>query len=150
MTHVWFDRWGSRIYRHDIGDYLTRWVFETPLGLQLRLHHIRRADADEELHNHPFSMVSVIFWGHYIEQRREQKSPILRKSPTLNLIQASDFHRITEVSPGGSWSFVIAGPRRQSWGFLTKAGDFVPWREFLGQSKKPGLDYPPELYKRNP
>lgn len=58
---------GFRAYRSDLGGYMSRWIFEHPLGT-VRLHHIRRPDMDVELHDHPWWFFSLILKGWYEEE----------------------------------------------------------------------------------
>ena len=44
------------------------------------------------------------------------------------------YHRISEVSPGGVWTLFITGRKRGTWGFLVN-GNKVPWRTYLGLDK---------------
>jgi hypothetical protein len=57
----------KQIIRSDDGQpYLIRWAINTPL-LGIKLHHILRSDEDRDLHDHPWSFLSVILWGGYWE-----------------------------------------------------------------------------------
>ncbi len=67
-------RWYRRIFgltlaRRDLEGYMRRWVLSLPGGWKLRLHHIERADDHLFYHDHPFSFVSVVLWGWYVEER---------------------------------------------------------------------------------
>ncbi len=98
----------------------------------LRIHKILRSDNDRELHDHPFSFVSVILWGGYtqhtissfdgrdIERFYRPGSVIFRR--------AEDAHRLTLKTP--TWTFVIRGRMRRDWGFHTSDG-WVHYRKFI-------------------
>lgn len=45
-----------------------------------------------------------------------------------------EYHRISEVSPGGVWTLFITGRKRGTWGFDVQ-GNKVPWRQYLGLDK---------------
>ncbi len=117
-----------KVYRHDIEDYMTRWVLQTPWGT-IRLHRIRREDADPDPHDHPWSFVSLILWGGYREERPYWMSRWLRRGQ-INRFRAASVHRIVEVLPN-TWTLVVSGRKVRSWGFHTPDG-VVPWREYLG------------------
>ncbi len=61
--------------RRDIGSYMARWIWQTR-WFTIRIHHIKRADADVELHDHPWSFISLILKGWYEEER--PRSSLLR------------------------------------------------------------------------
>jgi hypothetical protein len=47
--------------------YLTRWVILKVKWIGLYFHKFHRSDA-EDLHNHPWSFISIILWRGYNEQ----------------------------------------------------------------------------------
>lgn len=57
---------GWFIGTYHLGDYMGRWLFETPWG-SLRLHHILRSDKGRDMHDHPMDFTTFILWGSYIE-----------------------------------------------------------------------------------
>jgi hypothetical protein len=57
----------KQIIRNDDGDvYMVRRAFNTPLG-GVKLHHILRSDDDRDLHDHPWSFLSIVLKGGYWE-----------------------------------------------------------------------------------
>ena len=135
-------------YRHDIGDYMHRWIVAHPFGT-VRLHHIRRPDADPDMHTHPFDFASFILCGWYTEERLDEFATLetgdqwvryRRLGPlAVNTLTGATPHRVVEVSRGGAWTLVLTGPKVRSWGFLTPAG-FVPWREYVTNKTDIDLD----------
>lgn len=104
-----------------IGDYMRRfWIvpFTRWLPFSIRVHHILRPDADEDLHDHPWNWRTVILRGWYIE---EDEFGELHHRGTGETVarQAHQLHRITEVSPGGVWTLFIMGRKLNRWGFVT-------------------------------
>jgi hypothetical protein len=132
-------------YASHIGDYMRRWIVQTPWGT-LRLHNIRRPDAGTAPHDHAWDFASLILRGGYSEQRyhrdyRTRDGRIHPWASTLeehragNVVQrhAEDLHLITRVEPG-TWTLVVTGPKRRSWGFRVfdfSGSRWVPWREFV-------------------
>lgn len=47
--------------------YLTRWYLFESKHLNIYLHKFHRADSDE-LHDHPWSFISIVLWNGYIEE----------------------------------------------------------------------------------
>jgi esterase/lipase superfamily enzyme len=80
-----------------------------------RLHHIRHADEDRDVHNHPFRYCSWILKGWYMEDMKR----------LLHIHSAGDvvygfkntFHRIVTVPHGGVWTLFFMGPNSHEWGF---------------------------------
>lgn len=102
----------------------------------LALHFFHRGDEDRELHNHPWPGVSLILTGGYREEYLDAQgnvaSRVLRPG-NLNVIGLHTFHRV-ELIPGAdpTWTLFLAGPKRQSWGFLDpRTLRFTPWRDFI-------------------
>lgn len=96
----------------------------------VRIHWIRRADEDRHLHDHPWNARTFILRGGYLEQRVDGK-PIQRSTGVSARLNFGEFHRITQVQPGGAWTLFVSGPYRGTWGFLVD-GVKIKWREYLG------------------
>ena len=140
-----------RAYRARIGDYMERWVLNTPFGT-LRVHHILRSDdAGSGLHDHPWDFWSFLLTGGYHEvipdameiaerwpgyaparisveaqARRGQVRRVWRRRFTLLRRKAEDPHRLELVKP--VWTLVWTGPMRRKWGFYSPKG-WVYWRD---------------------
>lgn len=130
------------ILRKDITDgqgvlYLRRWIL-TPriFGYQIFLHKIVRPDHDRCLHDHPWGFFGIVLSGGYTEDlpggiRRTNKPGrfINRWSPNFT-------HRIHSLLNGkASWTLLIRGPYRRSWGFYTPRG-WMGWKAFLSLAEK--------------
>lgn len=107
--------------------YMRRWLVGPKWGPGLRLHHIARGDATPEMHDHPFSFLSFVLWGGYVEHRPDRQPRTVRPWSFV-FHRAEDLHRL-ELDRT-AWTFVIRGPIRRTWGFMTAEG-WVPWREFV-------------------
>lgn len=123
----------------------------------VRIHHIKRADSERHMHDHPWNARTIILQGGYTEHRAAEgaeRLKILEQSlagvvsqTPVNKIEAyyvierrpghtatlgfEQYHRITEVSDRGAWTLFISGPWQGVWGFLVD-GVKVKWREYLG------------------
>lgn len=126
-----------------IGDEARRDKGEITVGV----HHIVKEDRDSDMHTHPCTFISVIFWGWYRErlplsqsqhpELDEAHSRIRLRLPlSIAVVRATDRHSIAKVSPGGVWTLVIWLRKQDSWGFWTRDG-FVPWRHYTQRGKKP-------------
>jgi len=119
------------------------------------LHRLRRPDHDRDMHDHPWSFLSIVLRGWYSEavpgsadiQRVwidgrlvgvEEIPDGLRLVPDQTRVitffnwkraRRSDPHRISYVAPG-TLTLVFHGPRRRDWGFHTREG-WVPHRKYL-------------------
>jgi hypothetical protein len=67
VKHVYLTvkRLGIELYRNHIGDYMRRWILQTPFGA-LRVHKILRSDRADAWHDHPADLTTLVL-GHYRE-----------------------------------------------------------------------------------
>ena len=128
-----------RILNRDGSPYLTRLrILQTP-WFGIYLHKIHSPDADRDHHDHPWSFVSVVLRGGYMEERKVPLPTLhaipgeprqwfwarrwLHRTPfTIGFRRATDLHRITTLDRKPTWTLVIVGPRRRDWGFQTDGG----------------------------
>lgn len=128
-----------------------RWQFPW----SIRLHHIKRPDAERDLHDHPWNARTIILRGGYIEQRLlKQDDPAraeaLRRAGLPSDTKAelteyfsrfrgqtakinhNEYHSITSLLDDrlGVWTMFISGPWLGDWGFL-RNGTKVWWRTYL-------------------
>ncbi len=136
-------RWA---YTIGIGDspYLTRILFPRVLGCRLFLHHFHRPDAEQHLHNHPWSWArALVLAGGYDEERLldvvsnapHEMPLVITKERTVrrwNSLTGDDYHRVLRLHDD-TWTLFLTGPRRDDWGFLVD-GEHVPWKKYLGVS----------------
>lgn len=94
----------------------------------IRLHHILVPDQDRDLHDHPWNARTLVLRGWYIEERED--GTYVRRAGDTAAIRYEQFHRITQVSPGGVWTMFITWRYRGTWGFKV-GGAKVPYREYL-------------------
>jgi len=113
--------------------YLRRYILLRCPWFEIFVHRIHTPDTDRHLHDHPWSFVSFVLRGWYIETVPEPVSGLpLRfiQRTWFNYKRATDRHRITLVSPN-LWTLILTGPRRREWGFVVD-GVWVHYREYLG------------------
>ncbi len=135
-------RRGWFIGRTDIGDYMHRWVIETPFGA-LRLHHILRSDEARGLHDHPWSFWTFLLTGGYTEVTRpagglERCQDCRRFS--FRFVPAETAHRLILTRP--VWTLVLTGPKVRDWGFIID-GVWTSWKvaRAMWATNRPGAIY---------
>lgn len=103
----------------------------------IRIHHIMRADADRDLHDHPWNARTIILEGWYKEERLlprceafESKAIYTRQRGDTAKLGFGEYHRIDQISPGGVYTLFISGPWQGVWGFMVD-GVKVPWKTYL-------------------
>lgn len=149
MTRQW-----AFFSRFDIRDeatgelYLRRWrIIQTP-WFAIYLHKIMTPDKDRDLHDHPWPFLSLILRGGYDEvldqwaylaphdpmwaKAGNMARPTVRRGwLSVGFRRATDAHRIIRLHRAPTWTLVLTGPRRRSWGFYTDRG-YVDWKVYLG------------------
>lgn len=90
----------------------------------IRLHWIRRADHDRDMHNHPFNYRTFVLKGRYAEEYDE---PGIHDSRLCGYRwlhrgqsgtgDADKFHRIAFVPPEGVWTLFCMTRNTNKWGF---------------------------------
>lgn len=125
--------------------YLNRWGFGHDRIGRVFLHRMDAPDPGVDLHDHPWWFVSLIVWGGYTEQRADTRdapmfarlaekfgSPhcrrgveVVRRPGSLRSMRLDECHTITHLSRRTSWSLVVGGPRRRTWGFYLPSGYMV-------------------------
>lgn len=134
---------------HHDGNERPKWREMLP---SVRVHHIRRADSDAHLHDHPWNARTIILRNWYEEERpgdifnqgeswrdyREVEGNThltprevdTRRVGYTGRLLVGQFHRISEVAPDGAWTLFITWKYQERWGFRVN-GKKVPYREYL-------------------
>lgn len=100
----------------DIGETFIRYdLFKTRWG-NIYLHHLVSPLAHAQCHNHPWSFVTVILKGGYLEYT-EGNGWRWRAPGSVLYRPASWTHNVVTETIGGMWSLVITGPKKYKWGF---------------------------------
>lgn len=120
--------------------YLNRWGVQHPRLGAIFLHRMDAPDPGIDLHDHPWTFVTVILKGGYVEQRANirhavaqawhaENGVLLARGRTVTLrpgsvkmMRLDECHTIFRLLKEQSWSLVLAGPVRCKWGFYTPDG----------------------------
>lgn len=101
--------------------HFVRWqLFAIPwTTIKLYLHLIDRADEDADEHDHPWSFISLILKGGYVEASQHR---IIRRTPgSLAYRPAWESHRVTKLL-GRTYSLALVWGERRPWGYQTPYG----------------------------
>ncbi len=90
------------------------------------VHRILESDLDVHLHDHPWSFVSFILWGSYIEASAKSPSwatPVTRTTRPGSVVyhHHSDAHSLKLLTKV-VWSLVFVGAHKYDWGYQTEYG----------------------------
>lgn len=126
---VGFFRWQ---FVHDLenGDlYLQRlWLIKTR-WFAIALHWFHQPDKARDLHDHPWSFLSIVLRGHYRETLPGDHKGRIVSRWNYKPHGPAGAHSVTYITPG-LLTLVIRGPKRQRWGFYTEDG-FVDSEEYF-------------------
>lgn len=130
-----------RLRRADGRVYLNRWGIGHERIGRILVHRMDAPDPGLDLHDHPWSFLSLVLWGGYVEERANIREAVElayaadtvypmdprgeqveRRPLSLRSMRLDECHRITELRRRTCWTLVIGGPRRRSWGFYTPTG----------------------------
>lgn len=141
----WLIKRAMRTPYDHIGGYMSRyWLVDRKLRMPfcVRIHNIRRHDADLALHDHPANYRTIILRGTYVEEDVFGRKKIFRQGDTFAGV-AERFHRIDTVSPD-VWTLFILGRDRNLWGFMVipPTGDprKIPWKEYVSPNIRDRID----------
>lgn len=129
-----------RLRRADGRIYLDRWGLSLDRIAGVYLHRMAAPDPGVDLHDHPWTFVTIPLWGGYTEERAlsreaQQYAMLAEAYPTCTrgvveerlprrprMMRLDECHRITHLSRRTVWTLVLRGPRRRSWGFFEPGG----------------------------
>lgn len=115
--------------------YLWRWyvIPRNPICC-IYIHKFLRDDDDRAMHDHPWSSVSLLVWGRYVEQTAQGKKEY--RAGSVLFRKATHTHRIELPEGRPAWTLFVTGPRVREWGFHCPQG-WVHWRKFTA-ADQPG------------
>lgn len=111
-------------------DYLWRLrILQTPL-FGIYLHKLCGPDPRDTLHDHPWSFVSFILKGGYVENipcgcnfEHCDYYSVPRHIYRMNVKRYNNsYHWISELNRTPTWTLVFVGRRRRVWGYLDRDG----------------------------
>lgn len=114
--------------------YLERYYMGRWLRREWWLHHFVSSDCERHVHNHPWSAISFVLTGGYVEERASLglRRTDLHKgyvsylkrhlqdivAPSVNFISSECMHRIAETR-AGTWTLMCVGKRHgNGWFFF--------------------------------
>lgn len=128
-------------------DYLVRLrILQTP-WFGVYLHDIHEDDGDRDPHNHPWSFVSIVLRGWYMERLypdplgdRQEYDIRIHRRWSVHRMDRTSAHRIVLAGPKLK-TLILVGPRKATWGFfragvvatptgMTTRGTFVDWQDY--------------------
>lgn len=116
----------KQILRGRNGVYMTRWRLLSTPWFGIFLHRFDGPDEYPTLHDHPWSLVSLVLKGGYEEYTSYEDTRLVRH---LNLKRATDFHWIDRLFRVPTWTLILHGPRRRVWGFKDRDGTWTRYDE---------------------
>lgn len=159
-------------FRNPSRPYLTRWrILQTP-WFGVYLHRIHLPDTDRHLHDHPWTFGSIVLRGGYIEElpvgadewigSSETAAAMVRRPGgtfskfvrrgwlSVGFRRAEDLHRIDRLYRTPTWTLVLVGRRRRTWGFQVDR-QWIPWRDYIANRQlDPGSEDPPPARREAP
>lgn len=119
-----------RISEENSPVYLIRYsLFSTP-WFAVKLHKIMLSD-DDCMHDHPWSFVSIILKGGYVEHTPKGKR--LYGAGSILWRPVPSIHKLEIFQP--ATTLVITFRKVRTWGFYTPTG-FTEWFNFIRRGKK--------------
>lgn len=139
MWFLWIKKTTLRIFDGiDNPIYLIRYSLFTCPWFAIKLHRILMSD-DNCMHDHPWSFISIILWGGYVEESPDYS--VMHKSVgfpyTLKRLYGPgsilwrptpSVHRLVIFQP--ATTLVITFKKKRNWGFYTSKG-WVLWSTFI-------------------
>jgi hypothetical protein len=90
-------------------------------------------DPRATLHDHPWSFLSIIVRGGYIERRLDPMTMTVDHWHVVrwwNRVRALDAHSIRSLLRNPTWTLLFVGRRRRTWGYLESEGYGWIWTQF--------------------
>lgn len=115
-------------------NYLERW-FMIPKNRFLNIYYHKFTGSDEKiLHDHPWSSVSIILKGEYLEHTWRWLA--YKKTGNITIRSGSAAHRVEILGNREVHTIFITGPKYKEWGFFQTSGWVHHLTHFLAEEKK--------------
>jgi hypothetical protein len=116
-----------------------RRIVQTP-WFGLYLHRFDAADPGLDLHDHPWWFASIVLRGGYVEEvaaaRDAPRQALFAEeftscnrgverawhAPSVHSVRLDECHSIRRLLRVPTWTLVVCGPRRRTWGFYEPDG----------------------------
>jgi len=115
--------------------HFRRWQLLKTLWFCVYIHGIYKEDQDDHLHNHPWSIWTMILWGSYVEEllmkNGKDKTHKVRTFLNMGYRNSDRFHCIRQVVSKKVITLAIVGKRKEKeWGYHTEKGfvDHITYR----------------------
>lgn len=101
-----------------LGPLLIRYKIFDSRYFGIFLHHLMRSDIERDKHDHPWSFLTILLTGEYVEHTLCGKK---RYTQGSILWRAAEWQHALQLNKP-MWTLVFVGPTRRPWGFHTKNG----------------------------
>lgn len=113
-------------------------LIQTP-WFAIYVHRFDAPDPGIDLHDHPWSFLTMVVKGGYTERRADTRRPDQwwredRRPFIPRIMRLGECHTIEAVAPG-SRSIVITGRRCRKWGFYVPAG-WIRHEDYNGLNRR--------------
>lgn len=108
-----------------LGPMLKRYFLIGTPWFGLYLHHFIRSDNDRHFHDHPWSFLTFLIGGGYIEHT---PAGTFRRRRFSLLWRPAEWRHWVEV-PTPVWTLVVRFRKRRAWGFITPKG-WIHFKEY--------------------
>lgn len=119
--------------------YLRRWALTIDCIGSIKVHKMEAPDPGEDLHDHPWTFITIPLRGGYIEERTNIRDAVQESQSRIvadeiigslehirhlrpRMMRLDQCHRIVKLDSPTVWTLVFSGPRHRDWGFYTPTG----------------------------
>lgn len=103
------------------------------------VHRIHVSDDDRALHDHPWSNVSILLDGMYLEQSIDDREGDIRCPGDVIYRRGDEPHRL--MLPFGPVLTIFVRFRSvREWGFVCEDGRWFHWRRFLARDDRTAVN----------
>ena len=128
-----FERFDIPDRSNPANTYLRRWYLVSTPWFGIYMHAIFLPDRDPWMHDHPWSFVSIVLKGGYLEGLGNGVRHRWRAG-SIHRLRHVDAHAIRSLDRTPTWTLILRGPRRRDWGYHTDQGwvDHATYHRRLG------------------